>query len=70
MLSSAEREALALCLLIYLRGIWDVYEFFVGKTENKIGSVLCALVYPVSIPIVVIITLLRGALTYGNNSES
>lgn len=67
---SFEHVFLVLCLFIYLQGVWDVYKIFVGKTENTIGSVLCALVYPVSIPIVVTITLLRGTLTHGNNSKS
>ncbi len=67
----ASTEYLAiLCLFVYFWGVTEAYELFVGKTENKIGSFLCALIYPISTPIVLMIIFMRGVLTHGNNSKS
>lgn len=60
MLSSVECFGLVVYFFVYLTGVYAVYEGYVRKTNQKIGSAIFALTFPVTGLIIEVVCLYRN----------
>lgn len=64
MLSYSDEFALVIFAIAYAIVAFEKYESFARQTNQKLGSALCALAFPITAPIITIITIYRTHKRY------
>lgn len=59
MLSYSDEFALVIFVIAYAILAFENYESFARQINQKLGSALCALAFPITLPIIAIITIYR-----------